>query len=367
MLQGNGDQASLKAPTLVRLSETILELNDLTLPDEGLFDRLITSFGTLVPHSSMWIACSDMRERAVTSYLGPWAQQAIDLAPAFGRNIESHPQFMALCQGIAAPVDSISDYTTQRKWKGTGMFHEVVRPAGAIDQLSASRPLGERLTFSIIVNRDRWGYTPEERLVLGLVIPHVIQAWRTRTLLKGMTAREGELDESAPGFSCQLVCDSLGNIVEAADPVARWLVAAFGGRRAGPSAVLPDVLRDWLREKLLPGSRIDGLEVLLTTTRGHSVRVALAPGSRYDLHTLAFSAVASKAGSEIGKLTTLGLSPRQAEVLRWVARGKTNEEIAGILGLSLFTVKAHLRAIFGILMVENRNAAGALAWQTLHR
>ena len=77
------------------------------------------------------------------------------------------------------------------------------------------------------------------------------------------------------------------------------------------------------------------------------------------------SAVA--AGTEIGKLTTLGLSPRQAEVLRWVARGKTNEEIAGILGLSLFTVKAHLRAIFGILMVENRNAAGALAWQTLHR
>jgi DNA-binding CsgD family transcriptional regulator len=367
MLQGNGQNPLLAASSLVALSETILELNDLTLPDEGLFDRLVASFGTLVPHSSLWIACSDMRERAVTSYLGPWAQQAIDLAPAFGRNIESHPQFMALCQGIAAPVDSISDYTTRRKWQGTGMFHEVVRPAGAIDQLSASRPLGERLTFSIIVNRDQWGFTPEERALLGLVIPHVIQAWRTRTLLKGITSASGDLDESAPGFCCRLVCDSLGNIVEATDPVARWLAAAFGGRRASHSGMLPEVLRDWLRSKLLPGPRIEGLAVSLATTRGTSVRVSLAPGSRYDLHTLAFTAELKRAECDVAKLATLGLSHRQAEVLLWVARGKTNDEIAGILGLSLFTVKAHLRAIFAILMVENRNAAGALAWQTLQR
>jgi len=45
------------------------------------------------------------------------------------------------------------------------------------------------------------------------------------------------------------------------------------------------------------------------------------------------------------------MSFRQAEILRWVAYGKTNEEIARVLGISLFTVKAHLRAIFPILMV----------------
>ncbi len=52
-----------------------------------------------------------------------------------------------------------------------------------------------------------------------------------------------------------------------------------------------------------------------------------------------------------------GLSARQREVLHWIAAGKTNVEIAIILGVSPHTIKNHVSAIFEKLGVENRRAA----------
>jgi DNA-binding NarL/FixJ family response regulator len=66
-------------------------------------------------------------------------------------------------------------------------------------------------------------------------------------------------------------------------------------------------------------------------------------------------------------LENLGLSPREAEVLLWVAQGKSNGDIAGILGLSEFTVKRHMSAIFDALGVESRNAAMLRALESLSK
>ena len=64
-------------------------------------------------------------------------------------------------------------------------------------------------------------------------------------------------------------------------------------------------------------------------------------------------------------LATLGLSPRVAEVLLWVAQGKTNPEIASILGISESTVKKHMMEIMGTLGVETRTAASLRALEIL--
>jgi len=55
------------------------------------------------------------------------------------------------------------------------------------------------------------------------------------------------------------------------------------------------------------------------------------------------------------------LTARESEVLLWVARGKTNRDIADILGMSPRTVNKHLEHIFEKLGVETRAAAAALA------
>lgn len=64
-------------------------------------------------------------------------------------------------------------------------------------------------------------------------------------------------------------------------------------------------------------------------------------------------------------LEVLGLTPREAEVLFWVARGKTNDEIATLLGIGLTTVKKHLESTFAKLGVENRTSAAAMALERM--
>lgn len=59
----------------------------------------------------------------------------------------------------------------------------------------------------------------------------------------------------------------------------------------------------------------------------------------------------------------LQLTARQAEVLHWTAEGKTNGEIATILGCSVNTVKLHLKDIFQRLGVHTRSAATGCAYR----
>ena len=66
------------------------------------------------------------------------------------------------------------------------------------------------------------------------------------------------------------------------------------------------------------------------------------------------------------QLVSLGLTPREAEVLFWVARGKTNDEIATVLGIGLTTVKKHLESTYAKLGVENRTTAAAMALEHLN-
>lgn len=56
-------------------------------------------------------------------------------------------------------------------------------------------------------------------------------------------------------------------------------------------------------------------------------------------------------------LADYDLTKREAEVLRRVARGKTNAEIAQILHVSAVTVKNHMRRLFQKLNVSNRAQA----------
>ncbi len=65
------------------------------------------------------------------------------------------------------------------------------------------------------------------------------------------------------------------------------------------------------------------------------------------------------------QLEMLGLTPREAEVLFWVAQGKTNPEICIIAGVQLTTVKKHLESVYAKLGVENRTAAAAMALERL--
>ncbi|MGC5010348.1 response regulator [Streptosporangium sp. DT93] len=57
------------------------------------------------------------------------------------------------------------------------------------------------------------------------------------------------------------------------------------------------------------------------------------------------------------------LSDREAEVVRAIARGRSNQEIAAELFISLSTVKGHISGIMAKLGVRNRVGIAAWAWE----
>lgn len=76
----------------------------------------------------------------------------------------------------------------------------------------------------------------------------------------------------------------------------------------------------------------------------------------------------AKANSSLGHkgaspqpLADHGLTNREAEVLAWLAEGKSNEEIAILLNLQLYTVKGYVKTIFRKIGAPNRLAAALWA------
>ena len=65
------------------------------------------------------------------------------------------------------------------------------------------------------------------------------------------------------------------------------------------------------------------------------------------------------------RLATASLTPRETEVLSWIAKGKTNRDVGEILNMSPRTVNKHLEHVFEKLGVETRAAAAALASREL--
>ena len=66
------------------------------------------------------------------------------------------------------------------------------------------------------------------------------------------------------------------------------------------------------------------------------------------------SAAAALAGTE-------PLTPREAEVLTYLSKGCTIEEVAGLLGIKWFTVNDHIKAVYKKRGIDSRGEAGAMA------
>jgi DNA-binding response OmpR family regulator/DNA-binding CsgD family transcriptional regulator len=149
------------------------------------------------------------------------------------------------------------------------------------------------------------------------------------------------------GFGVVLV-DDRGRIAWRSPQAALWLAAVVGESTGGS---LPDAVAAALTGQTA--------EVKLTTADGQlSVRNMGSVGIGETMLLLEQHQSRSSAPS---RLSAAALTPREAEVLSWLAKGKTNRDIGEILVMSPRTVNKHLEHIFEKLGVETRAAAAALA------
>lgn len=141
-------------------------------------------------------------------------------------------------------------------------------------------------------------------------------------------------------------------------PQAIRLVNAATGSDEGVELVSARI-RAWMDERRLSGAQRDpGFTV--ETGGEASLALSFLGSIGQDEHLFRLTGQTQASDSERLKLH-FSLTARESEVLAWISKGKSNRDIAEILGLSARTVNKHLEQIYVKLGVENRASAAVKA------
>jgi DNA-binding response OmpR family regulator len=177
--------------------------------------------------------------------------------------------------------------------------------------------------------------------VLVRLATHVRNAQATRL------AREA-VDVAGLGT---VLLDGHGRVAWRSPQAMRWLESAFG--------------QQGLQEALIWLQTAHERAEIEATMPDHNRLVARHMGqSGISESMLVLHVAPAQHGSRLHQ-PDVPLTPRETEVLSWLAKGKTNRDIAEILGMSHRTVNKHLEHIFEKLGVETRSAATAIAGHLL--
>ncbi len=155
-----------------------------------------------------------------------------------------------------------------------------------------------------------------------------------------------------------LVVDARGRIAWQSPQAQRWLAAAFAD--APPAAAA-----SWLAGVDAATAPADGPGLGHRPVADGRQLVARRLGAVGLGETMWLLSLPAAGEPVPSRLATAALTPRETEVLSWVAKGKTNRDVADILGMSPRTVNKHLEHVFEKLGVETRAAAAALASREL--
>jgi DNA-binding NarL/FixJ family response regulator len=158
------------------------------------------------------------------------------------------------------------------------------------------------------------------------------------------------------------LADELALRVEAENQLSQSLDRAVVLADAGGRIVFGTRLAEDLLHKHFPHHTPGHLPPGLAAGGDLVARRFSEPG-RDDLQMFVLEERGSPPGPS--SLMKLGLTAREAEVLYWIAQGKSNPDIAVILGASVRTVHKHVEHIFQKLGLETRNAAALAAVELL--
>jgi DNA-binding CsgD family transcriptional regulator len=233
----------------------------------------------------------------------------------------------------------LSDFVTIAELHQSHLYDVWFRPWGVEHELNVAIPSPPWHTKTFLfdrgVGRD---FTERDRHVLDALQPHLANLWHAARTRRRLAAAMAALEQASEEDSRGVVLLSQSGEIEFASVSARRLFNAYFGHLREDE--LPAAVADW---RVSPSStlvRRDGPRRLTIERSGNA---------------LVLSATVDE----------LGLTAREQQILAWVARGKTNPEIAEILWITPSTVRKHLENVYAKLGVRTRTAAAARFLQVL--
>jgi DNA-binding response OmpR family regulator/DNA-binding CsgD family transcriptional regulator len=160
-----------------------------------------------------------------------------------------------------------------------------------------------------------------------------------------------------------LATDAAGGVLWCTPQTAKLLGLAFGNFR-GEGDLLPPNVREWLQR--CAQSEVKSGDSIPLVSDSSPLKLQLSYVGQIGPEEILLRLLEGELENENLVLKRkLQLTQRESEVLMWIARGKSNRDIAEILSLSPRTVNKHLEQIYAKLGVENRASAAAMAVRML--
>ena len=241
-----------------------------------------------------------------------------------------------------------------------GPSRENLRPRGAHEILSFTVSPSASLNISFTLHRAEGEFSERDHAIALLLRPHLVNAYHLAVAVTqrcGLELLSGRAPETT-GDHGLLIVDSHCRIAHANRRAISQL------RRGFPSTAgerLPPEISRWLVSTQSSAGaepvelEIAGAELPLT------VRAAAAEAGHWMLVLTETNAALMP--HLLRK--RFGLTERQAELLYWLSKGRSNREMGIIFGISARTVAKHLQHVFEKLDVENRHGAVVKALEAL--
>ena len=295
--------------------------------------------------------------------LAPFAH--IEDAQVAKLHARDHP-FVAQCsRSRSVRAWRLSELDGHAKFTQSELHAKVYRFLGIEHQLLMLVASPDAHWRAVVLNRRERDFSGEERLALESLWPHILLAERRLRRHEAPRAVAPEDRRGEPGTGVIVITGS-GAVIVCSEQARLWLAEYFDAVFFARGVTLPQAVRGWIaerldRERLGRRLRVVRRDPLIVARGDCSLVIELIVDHGKDQHLVTLEEVALNAPAPT--LEALGLTPREAEVLSWVAQGKTNREVGMILGSSGRTVQKHLEHIFEKIGVESRTAAILRAWQ----
>ncbi len=227
------------------------------------------------------------------------------------------------------------------------------------------------------------GLTETEHVVAAFAaggIDYVTKPIRPKEVLARITAHMHSARQAAQARQARNALDAFGHAtmaIRAADlrlvwqtPLARKLLQVYF---EAPAGQVPPALLAWLRVQAeaegqapIQGQSPREPRPLTVALGAKQLMLSLQERTADDDWLIVMREVSDAAVVE-ALTQAFKLTMREAEVLYWVVKGKTNRDIGDILGSSPATVKKHLERVYVKLGVETRTAAASIAMTRLRQ
>ena len=284
------------------------------------------------------------------------------------RSFGQHPLFRYFLQTGDGRPQRATQVMTRSQHHHYRENDSFAKQLGARYQIGMFFAAAPAIVTTILLTRRERDFTERERALVDRLYPHLVQAFRNTASLNRLCRDVDELVEMLEGpTSSVVVLGGSGGVKRWSEQAKKWVAQYCRTPFPAEADRLPDCFAEWYQrqlalaahETLSPTPR----EPLIVDKNGRQLTVQFVPDHFRDEHLLLLNE--KRRDSSWTALAASGLTPRESEVLAWVAKGKTNAEVGAILQMSGRTVQKHLEHIYAKLGVGSRTTATVRALKLL--